>query len=81
METDSDMKHLAGFFDCSLQNERLRVLKTASETAGYFPVARYCISPTPGDTMQETSTPKRAQENPQTYRVGAVAGRGVLSTC
>ena len=30
--------------------------------------------------MQETSTPKRAQENPQTYRVGAVAGRGVLST-
>lgn len=31
--------------------------------------------------MQEASAPKRAQENPQTYRVGAVAGQGVLSTC
>lgn len=56
------------------------MLKTASETAGYFPVARYYIAPTPGGTMQETSTFERAQENPQTYRVGAVAGQGVLST-
>lgn len=28
--------------------------------------------------MQETSALKRAQENPQTNRVGAVAGQGVL---
>lgn len=31
-----------------MQNAKLLVLKTVNRTAGYFPVARYYISPTPG---------------------------------
>ncbi len=61
--------------------QKLRVLKTVNRTAGYFPVARYCISPTPGDTeLRSCVLFQQTQKNHKLSGVEPLLNQGVLST-
>lgn len=69
----SDMMHSKDFFDWSLQNRKLRVLKTVLGTAGIFPASRSCISPHPENKAKVT--PKRRRK--KSHSNGTAGRQGI----
>ena len=61
------------FFDWSLQNRKLRVLKTVLGTAGIFPASRSCISPHPENKAKVT--PKRRRK--KSHSNGTAGRQGI----
>ena len=69
----SDMMHSKDFFDWSLQNRKLRVLKTVLGTAGIFPASQSYISPHPENKAKVT--PKRRRK--KSHSNGTAGRQGI----